>query len=131
MKKVCCLFLVFLFVVFSIAFSSCSIFAAIPTEGVYYCEELRMAIDFSWNEKMNNECVKMYEEDGSYTVCLTHIDYGSGIEICSLDQKTTYLIGTRKYKDDVFSITTFDDETTYVFVKLDEEQAKQHAMTLF
>lgn len=90
-----------------------------PSDGIFYCSELKMSIDFSLLES-TPECIKLYTEDGNYTVCRCMIDYGCGIGICSADQETYYLTGCFSYEGDNFTIETYADNTVYTFVRQPE-----------
>ena len=94
---------------------ACSIQSDIPTGGEYYCEELRISIDFS-AIRSTPECGKVYQENGEDDVCRCLLDYGSGIWICSLDQETTYLIGSYSFEKNTFKISTSDGKV-YTFMK--------------
>lgn len=94
---------------------ACSIQSDIPTGGEYYCEELRISIDFS-AIRSTPECGKVYQENGEYDVCRCMLDYGSGIWICSLDQEITYLIGSYSFEKNTFKISTSDGKV-YTFMK--------------
>ena len=60
-----------------------------PEEGVWYCEELYMTIDFSSD---NDKSVRIYHEDGTYTVYRCNIDFGRGIHIRTIE-KERYMNG--------------------------------------
>lgn len=49
------------------------------------------------------------------------IDYGSGIWLCSPDQKTDYLIGEFQYKNDLFYVISYEDGTRYVFERVPKD----------
>lgn len=106
-----------------IELSACSIPQAKPKEGIWYCEELMIEIDFSVYSKGEGVnppyFAKRYSADGTCQDVLCHIDYGSGIWICSLDYKEDYLGGNFSYRNGVFSVTTREDKYTYVFERID------------
>lgn len=102
-------------------FTSCSIPAKRPESGIWYCEELRMSIDFSECNNYNPDCVKYYNEDGSCEVRRCLIDYGSGIGICSTDEEEWYLNGKFKYRNDELKVTLHYEDKTYIFVEIDDE----------
>jgi len=93
-----------------------------PKQGVFYCEELRISIDFtalSLSEARNditNKIGKRYNEDGTYEICRCLFTYGTGVGIVSLDQKTTYLKGDFAYWFNICTITSYEDGTVYTFV---------------
>lgn len=93
--------------------SACSISNRLPDSGVWYCESLNMTIDFS-QDTQDDKNVKVYGEDGTYTVYRCNIDYGRGIFIQSLDNDM-YLRGKFKYTGSTFIITSTLDNKTYYF----------------
>lgn len=114
--------------------SACSVPAAKPEEGIWYCDELMLEIDF------NQVCddgrpAKKYNSDGTYQNAVCMFDYGSNIQVRTLDWKENYVIGRFKYKHGSFTVTTFDvDEGdsgfietyarghTYIFERIDVTQ---------
>lgn len=112
---------------------SCSFPQPKPQSGVWYCEELMIEIDFSLqNEYLNeNEGVnppyfaRKYNADGTYQDIQCLFDYGSNIWLASvveseMDIPETYLSGVFKYRNGVFSITTIEDNHTYIFERIDD-----------
>lgn len=92
----------------------------VPTEGEYYCDELKISIDFSiFAEDDNPQCVKIYSSDDEYTIGLCLCDYGTGMNIRSLDQEIDYVVGEYLYADGVFTITAHEDGTVYTFERID------------
>lgn len=89
-------------------FSSCSIRGELPDSGIWYCEELKISIDFTKFHQGNNECAYFYNEDGSYELYKCLIDYGTTIGISSADEEDLYYIGNFNFKEDTFIIITFD-----------------------
>lgn len=109
----------FIMMIICIGLSACSIPQPTPEEGIWYCEELMIEIDFSYlNENLSPDCAKRYNADGTYQDVLCHIDYGSSITICSENQEEDFLIGRFSYKNDIFLVTTIEDKTTYVFERI-------------
>ena len=98
-----------------------------PQEGVWYCEELMIEIDFSLqNEYLNeNEGVnppyfaRKYNADGTYQDIQCLFDYGSNIDLRSVDNEEVYLIARFSYRNGVFSVTTIKDNHTYIFERID------------
>ena len=91
-----------------------------PKEGIWYCEELMIEIDFSCLIEHDVNCAKKYNEDGTYQEILCFRHYGPGITICSQDQQEYYIAnGTCSYKKGVLYVTTHDTKHTYVFVRID------------
>lgn len=97
---------------------ACSIPSPRPQEGIWYCEELMIEIDFNCAAD-TDKCAKIYDSDGNSQDILCRFDYGSLISICSEDQQTDILIGNFRYKNDLFSVTTIDKSHTYVFERID------------
>jgi len=96
------------------ALCACSIPAKRPADGIFYCAELHMSIDFS---KLNSDpnCVKIHLQGEDYAVGKCLIDYGNGITICSPDQTVEYLIGKFSYENDVFTVQSNHDDMVYTF----------------
>ena len=106
MKK--CMFVIVLILLFlstTLAMSACSVSFPVksPNDGIFYCEELKIGIDFSLLQ-VTIENTRLYFNDGSYMLCRTMRDYGNGIGIYSLDQHTEYFGGNFKYKNDVLYV---------------------------
>ncbi len=103
---------------------SCSIPAKKPEEGVWYCDELGLSIDFNVYMDAPNECVKLYNDEGSYETLGCHFDYGAGIGIYrKMEEKEVLLItGSFRYKDEKFVVTTHDNNNVYIFYKQNETE---------
>ena len=91
----------------------------VPPEGEYYCDELKISIDFSVYAEDNPKCAKIYSSDDEYTIGLCMRDYGTGMNILSLDQEICYVVGEYLYADGVFTITAHEDGTVYTFERID------------
>lgn len=99
--------------------SACSFPRAKPQEGIWYCEELMIQIDFNYAE--NTELyAKIFNPDGTSQDILCLFDYGSVIRLSSEDWQKDYLIGNFRYKNDLFYVTTIDKTHTYVFERIDD-----------
>lgn len=91
-----------------------------PEGGIWYCEELMIEIDFdAYHGEQMQHCAKKYNPDGTYIDVLLRIDYGHGLNICSEDGQEDYLAGTYRYKNGVFSVTSYQEKVTYVFERID------------
>lgn len=98
---------------------ACSVPAEKPTAGIWYCEELKISIDFGVYQSQNTrQCAELHYDDGSISGILCRFDYGNGIDLVSVDQKTSYLIGKFSYRNDTFTITENSSKKEYVFVKI-------------
>lgn len=98
--------------------SGCSSWKA-PKEGQWYCEELKIAIDFSYiYENRTPNAAKLYAEDGSYIDILCYIDYGTGLFLTSQDGEINYLAGEFSWKNDKLTVTSYDDDSVYTFIKM-------------
>ena len=95
-----------------------------PKDGTFYCEELKMEINFSKVEDTPN-CAYLYDEDENANNLQILISMG-GKSLTILSEKgfedeTTYLSGTYKWQDDKFYIdstySTVFENKTYVFIK--------------
>ena len=85
-----------------------------PTNGVWYCDELKMTIDFSLFGKTNN-MVKLYDESGNYAAGQCDIGFYYDIYISSGDEML--IVGTfEKYQGDKFIITEEDNKYTFYLV---------------
>lgn len=93
---------------------SCSRLEKIPEEGIWYCDELKISIDFSKIDKPT-ECAKLYNEDGTHQMLECKIDFVSVMDFFLGD--SIYLSGGIKFKDDKFILTT---DKSYVFLKQTE-----------
>ena len=117
MKKV---FLFFIAIIIAFSLTSCAIAmpAPKPKEGVWFCDELNVSIDFSIQDA---RCGKLHADDGSYQQMLVHFDYWNGVTLAKGDygDETEFLIGCFKYKKDKFIITSYENDKDYVFIKED------------
>ena len=105
--------------IMGIGLSACTIPQPMPEEGVWYCEELMIELDFSVHSQNGTPYfAKMYNPDGSYQDIMCHY-LGSNISFYSMDWEENYLNGYFLYRNGVFSITTIEDEQTYVFKRVD------------
>lgn len=109
----------FVFVlVMGIGLSACTISQPMPKEGVWYCDELMIELDFSDHSKNGDPYfAKLYKPDGSNQDIMCHY-LGSSISIDSMDWEKNYLAGYFSFRNGVFSITTVEDEQTYVFERV-------------
>lgn len=97
---------------------SCRIQAAHPERGVWYCEELKMSINFSLFGK-TSEMVRIYNDDGTFETFLCHIDFGNGIYIATLDDSENIYQGNCKLRGEDFYVKI--DDTTYIFNEITTE----------
>lgn len=105
------------------ALTACSFPQSIPEEGIWYCEELMIETDFSeLNANATPNCANRFNEDGTRQDVLCYIDYGDGIWVCSEDCTENYLLGAFLYQNGAFSVTTREDECTYIFTRVDDSQ---------
>ena len=106
----------------------CSVPAEKPTDGIWYCEELKISIDFGvYQSQKTQQCAELHNDDGSTTGILCRSDYGNGISIVSVDQKTSYLTGKFSYRNDAFTITENSSKKEYVFVKIADSTGSENA----
>lgn len=104
----------------------CSIPGKKPASGIWYCEELQIAIDFDANNQANPNNAWLYADDGSIIPLRCYFDYGSGLNFVKPDFKGTeafYLAATFHYNKDKFVIKVHhkatDDGTT---IEVDDEK---------
>ena len=98
--------------------TSCSIPAKKPETGIWFCEELKISIDFSLAQNTSDSAI-LHNDDGSCEPLGCHFDFGNGIYFFQRvdDVEIDYLRGTFKWKNDEFIVTSINDENTYVFVE--------------
>lgn len=114
------LFLIVVCIVMGV--TACSFPAAKPSEGLWYCEELQIEIDF--NHVMENQwSAKKYDSSGKYKTVRCLFDYGTLIRIDAANEPEAecYLEGNFLYKNDIFSVTT-NEGITYTFERTDVTQ---------
>lgn len=123
-------FIVFVLLIsVTVGLCACSITSPKPEEGIWYCEELRLEIDFSAYNQLNTaECGKIRNPDGTTQNVSCHFDYGCGITVSyrknSLAPEDSYFIGKFQYKkatwfrEESFTVTANDDNRTYVFERI-------------
>ena len=121
MKKTCILITMFIFV-FIILFTLYNNYLSPskkPTDGVYYCEELKIEIDFSLHET-STKCAKLYCENNTYIILSCHFDYGNGIFLIddSNQENIYYLSGSFVWKEDKIIVKSNIDNCSYVFSKV-------------
>lgn len=102
---------IILLVCVGIISSSCSMTAKTPTNGLWYCEELNMEIDFFLYTNENYHCVKIYDENGSYDILRGITDHGGDFVIHSLEQYEyeNLIDGRTKYHNNEFQIITSEN----------------------
>ena len=91
-----------------------------PTEGIWYCEDLEISIDFGAYSEGVPDCAARYSDNGSQEKILCYFDYGSGITLTTKDQQTHYLVGTFSYQKGNVVVTSYTDGTAYEFVRIDQ-----------
>lgn len=91
----------------------------LPTDGVWYCEELKFSIDFALYQTVGSHCAKLYDESGGYEEILCYVDYGTGIFFCSEDcADVDILAGDYTFIANVLVVTSREDGTKYSFDKV-------------
>lgn len=100
----------------------CSIPGRKPTEGLWYCADLEISIDFSLLAQKNiPNCAKLYSGEGSAVDILCYFDYGTGISLKSPDVEADYFfVGNFTYKNGTFVVTSNEDNKQYTFVRISE-----------
>ena len=109
---------VFVFVIVAL-FNNCTYPAKKPTDGVYYCEELKIEIDFSLHET-STKCAKLYCENNTYITLSCHFDYGDGIFLIdeSKQENIYYLSGSFVWKENKIIVKSNINNCSYVFLKV-------------
>lgn len=92
-----------------------------PDTGIYYCDRLKLEIDFDKNQRgSGTECVKQYNNDGSYdTLGLFIAMNGNSLTIehyPPIEGEWRILNGIYKWSDDIFTVTDRYDRV-YTFQK--------------
>ena len=130
MRKIVCV-LVFLSLMLSCV--SCSIPGKKPESGFWYCEELRIGIDFTLLNAYIHPSGKYYHEDGTVQDIVVLIDYGMGITFASTPDREDreqgfyygdeFFHGEFKYdkRNNQFRVTSRPDNTVYIFKEQDEK----------
>lgn len=91
-----------------------------PEEGVWYCSELSMSIDFSEYANDKNANVGRFYFDNGHSIDIRcYFDYGKGVYFSSPCE----LEGEYKYEDDVFYVFAIvnEEEHTYIFERVDQK----------
>lgn len=106
----------------SIILCACST-AKYPTEGIWYCEELKVSINFG---KMESEatpnCAKLYSDDGTYTDILCYMDYGTGLHLTKKDDESQHLFcANYTFNGNVLMATRKSDGHVFTFIKIEDE----------
>lgn len=101
---------------------SCSISAERPDDGIWYCEELAISIDFSLVQDDPYHCAALHNQDGTSLTLACLFDYGNGITVFKEaenegEKSTNLLIGAFEWDGDEFRVTTHDGDVTYIFIK--------------
>ena len=124
-------FIVFILLIsICVGLCACSFPQPKPKDGIWYCEELRLEIDFFvYNQQQTADCAKLHNPDGTTRNMGCHFLYGGGVNIGyrvgSLDPDYTYLAGDYRYKketwfrEESFTITAYEDGRTYIFERID------------
>ena len=122
MKKTGCLILICVLV---LLITSCSVSfpAKKPEEGVFYCEELKISVDFSLIDD-EYHCAKLYNDDGTYLTLGCHFDYGRGVSFFQTieDTEIHYLTGSFKWKKNEFIVISYVNSKQYIFLEVDQSQ---------
>ena len=114
-RRLCCLTLLFVVALRGI----CIAVADQPKEGVWYCEELSISIDFSeYNEERKPDIAKFYFDDGSYIDIECYFDYGQGISFYHPEEERYLLTGEYKYEEEekLFYVISNEDEDEYEYI---------------
>ena len=102
-----------------LALCACSIPQPKPKEGIWYCDELKLEINFSLYSERSQYFVKRYHSDGTYEDVESFFDFGNRITIGTAYDPENRLIFKFLYRNGVFSVTTIDGKHTYIFERID------------
>lgn len=121
MKKLIILFSAFILIA---SFVSCTLPMATP-EGRWYCEELKIEIDFTLLNQCEQMCARQYNDDGTYQDirCAT-LGATMDLSLPTDDEDITILTGSGKWKkrDNEFTITSRPDGTVYTFLPMSSDE---------
>lgn len=95
-----------------------TVYTAPPKSGIWYCEELKISIDFSLYGNTNN-MAKLYSDDGTFENYICEFDHYSNIYISQAEQSECLLIGGYTYENDEFIVK--NDDGTYIFTEIKTE----------
>ena len=118
MKRVS-LLLVVCILIYCLSACAVSIPRAKPTSGVWYCEELKIAIDLDLRATGEARCARLYDENGDYEELWCFFDYGSALYLSREEAGPRLLIADYKFRDDVFVLISREDKTKYYFYESD------------
>lgn len=97
-----------------------------PQEGVFYCKELNISIDFSMVRQGEARSATLYSNDGLCEVLSCYFDYGNGMDLYSDEKQEWILFATYKYQkfesEDLLLVTRNDDGAQFEFVRVDESK---------
>lgn len=107
-----------------VLFASCSVSfpQPKPKDGIWYCEELRISIDFSIAQE-TDLCAKLHKNDGTVETIHCCFDFGSGIYIfeeTTDGENIDYLHANFRWCGDEFVVTTKHGMKTYIFREISE-----------
>ena len=111
MKKRCVVLLIAILFVFC----SCSLPVSSPEDGLWYCEELKMTMDFS--APSNEPAVEVVKEDGGIEYFHMGVGQDRRLRLFYYDEDDGFhihLIGKFKHRGNTFYWTI--DDKTYTFV---------------
>lgn len=117
--KIINLFLVILLLVMCI--TACYIPVPQPDDGVWYCEDLRISIDFSLSSEATL-ISRMYNLDGTSKPIVCHFGYDNSLIFLVNEEDTAgspYFSGTFVYEDNEFRVTDRSDGKVYIFNRID------------
>lgn len=120
MKKIVASLLLLTFMVSILC--GCSIPGRKPTEGLWYCADLGISIDFSLlTQELIPNCAKLYSGEGADVDILCYIDYGTGISFKFPDPEADYFfVGNFTYRNGIFTVTSNEDNKQYTFVRVSD-----------
>jgi hypothetical protein len=115
-KRATFVILVLFLVQSALAMSACSLPIRLPDDGIFYCEELNIAIKFP----AELDEARIYFDDGTYWTCAYKVGYDSGITIESTDGNFTYFICKTDYLFDTLYAEERFSELKYTFKRIQD-----------
>ena len=92
----------------------------IPNSGIYYCDELKISLDFHAVHAPDIfEVARLYKNDKTYENMVLHIGYDNKLYIADESDEVNLVRGPFKWKDNEITVENELDSKTYVFKKVD------------
>ena len=90
-----------------------------PSEGIWYCADLKISVDFGLYVPECALQAKYHNDDGSTTAILYYYEDGGETEFFTPNNDKTFVLG-RFYFNDGVKIVAYEDKKEYTFVRIDD-----------